>query len=213
MSSFPVPLSPSINTVAELGAAWLTISRTWRMPLLWPMISLRTWYFSSSPRRRRFSRNSDRFSNTFSKMRRSVARLNGLGMKSVCPFFHRLDRGFNRSVSGHQNHINIATNRAGCFEEFDSVHRGHFEVGEDDVDRFFFSERIKSFVASFGLNDAVVFLFEDFRHRRPIGGVIFDEKDRAFQRAGSHRSTLARSRREGKRRGRDRWIDSGPQAP
>jgi hypothetical protein len=78
-----------------------------------------------------------------------IERRKGLGDVVVGAEFHRLHRGFDRSVAGHDGDFDAGVGALGLLQEFDSGHAGHDHVGEDHVDGLFL-EQGEGGIAAFG---------------------------------------------------------------
>ena len=62
-----------------------------------------------------------------------IERSKGLGDVIVGAELHGLDRGFDRSVAGHDGDFEAGMSALGLLQEFDAGHAGHDHVGKDHV--------------------------------------------------------------------------------
>ena len=128
-------------------------------------------YWRKASRRRSFSFTRNRRSKLFSIVRKRAAFLKG--------FADRLDRGFDRSVRRHQDHVGARPGDLDRLEHVHAVEQRHLEIGQDEVEGFF-AEFLDRVMAIDGSRNRVTFLGEDRENRRAVRVVVFDEQDRSL---------------------------------
>ena len=124
-SSLPVPDSPSRSTVAVEGAACFSVSRKarnagdWPTRLRWAPRSARRAFSSWFSATERVA-----LERLLHRLQQHVA-LERLGEEVVRAVLHRADRRLHRAVGGHEDHLDVRTERPGGGEELLPVHARH----------------------------------------------------------------------------------------
>ena len=191
-SSLPVPLSPSSSTVASLGAACIDDVHR------------------AAPRERRAD---DRAAALLGELGleaavldeqrlllervaddpHDVRALERLGDEVVRAFLHRVDRGLDRAVRGHQHDLGLGRDRLGGAQQVHAGRLRHHQIGEQHADAVLAQEVERRLLPSVAARTLQALALEDLGERLDDRRLVIDDQhDAGVGRRIAQRGRLVR---------------------
>ena len=179
-SSLPVPLSPSTSTVALEGAACVAMSSTRRSAVLWPTISRAVKQLELLAQRAVLGDQRLALGGFAHRLddRHALERLLD---EVVRAFAHRLNRGLDRAVRGHQHDFDVRRQLFHRAEELDAVRARHHQVRQHDLDAMSSHELERQLRALRG-EHAQPFTLQDLLQARQVARLVVDDEHGAVRR-------------------------------